>query len=67
MLDRLALFGLTNAALATLLTAVLWLAYRRIKAPHVVRLLAIVVCIQRMPPDTDGDRMWLHRINQFGG
>ena len=50
ILDRLAFLGLTNAALATLLAALLWLAYRRIKAPQVVRLLAVVVLLRFLAP-----------------
>lgn len=49
-LQPLLTVGLTNAALATALAALLWLVHRYARAPRVIRLLALVVLLRLLVP-----------------
>ena len=49
-LQSLLTIGLTNAAFATALAAVLWLVHRYARAPRLVRFLALVVLVRLLVP-----------------
>ena len=50
MVERLFAVALTNAAVATALAALLWGLCRYVRAPHLVRFLALVVLLRFLAP-----------------